>query len=159
MRSTRVWGIVAGGLTALWVLPAVAQAVEAKTNGGGSFVDAIVARLEVAISHFPALISHLLRLPEIIASIQTALLLAGIVVAGLAAEYLVRLLLRGLQAGSFVGTSAIAGFARAAMLDAAALAALWVAGRLVLGQLGDRQGLHGQLGQQFQRVLATGWRL
>ena len=157
MRSTRVWGIVAGGLTALWVLPAVAQAVEAKTNGGGSFVDAIVARLEVAISHFPALISHLLRLPEIIASIQTALLLAGIVVAGLAAEYLVRLLLRGLQAGSFVGTSAIAGFARAAMLDVAALAALWVAGRLVLGQLGDRQGLHGQLGQQLLMVLVY-WR-
>ena len=157
MRSTRGLGFFTGGLAALWVLPVVAQAVESKTNGGGSFVDAVVARLEVAISHFPALIAHLLRLPEIIAGTRAALLLAGIVVAGLAAEYLVRLLLRGLRVGGFGGTSAIAGFMRAALLDAVALAALWIAGRLVLGQMGDRQGLHGQLGQQLLMVLVY-WR-
>lgn len=157
MRSMRGLGFVAGGLVAVWGLPVVAQTLEAKANEGGAFIDAVVARLEVAISHFPALVAHLLRLPEIIAGARTALLLIGIVVAGLATEYLVRLLLRRLRESSFGGTSAIAGFARAALLDAAAVAALWIAGRLVVGQLGDGQSLPGRLGQQLLMVLIY-WR-
>ena len=157
MRSTNRLAAMASGVMCVWTLPVLAQAVDSKAAGGGSFLDALTVRLEVAISHFPALIAHLLRLPEIIAGARTALLLAGIVIAGLAAEYVMRLLLRGLRAGSFERASAVHGFLRAALLDALALAALWVAGRLVVGQIGDANGMHGRLGQQLLMVLVY-WR-
>ena len=157
MRSRTGLATTAGGLISVWVLPAAAQVAEAKVNGTPSFLDVIMAKLEVAISHFPALIAHLLRLPEIISGARTALLLAAIVVAGLAAEYVVRLMLRGVRVGSFGAASAVRGFARAFLLDAVALAALWVAGRLVLGQMGDSHSIGGRLGQQLLLVLIY-WR-
>ena len=157
MRSRRGLAAVAGGLISVWVLPVAAQVAEAKANGAPSFLDIITAKLEVAISHFPALIAHLLRLPEIISGARTALLLAAIVIAGLVVEYVARLLLRSVRNGSFGGASAVHGFVRAFVLDAVALAALWVAGRLVVGQMGDSQSIGGRLGQQLLMVLVY-WR-
>ena len=157
MRSRRGLAAVAGGLISVWVLPVAAQVAEAKANGGPSFLDVVTAKVEVAISHFPALIAHLLRLPEIISGARTALLLAAIVIAGLAVEYVVRLLLRSVRNGSFGGASAVHGFVRAFVLDAVALAALWIAGRLVVGQMGDSHSIGGRLGQQLLMVLLY-WR-
>ncbi len=156
MQSRKGLVAAAGGLLSAWVLPVAAQVAEAK-SGGSSFLDVLIARLEVAISHFPALIAHLLRLPEIISGTRTALLLVAIVIAGLAAEYVVRLLLRGLRVSSFGGASVMVGFVRAALLDVVALAALWVAGRLILGQIGDSQSVGGRLGQQLLMLMVY-WR-
>ncbi|MDI1288086.1 MAG: mechanosensitive ion channel [Reyranella sp.] len=156
MQSRKGLVAVAGGLIAAWALPVVAQVAEAK-SGGSSFLDVITAKLEVAISHFPALIAHLLRLPEIISGARTALLLAAIVIAGLAAEYIVRLVLRGVRVRALSNASPVQGFVRAFLFDAVALAALWIAGRLVVGQMGDSQSIGGRLGQQLLMVLVY-WR-
>jgi small-conductance mechanosensitive channel len=157
MRPSKGLATIAGGLIAIWALPAMAQVAEAKTNGTSSFLDVITAKLEVAISHFPALIAHVLRLPEIIQGARVAVLLAAIVIAGLLAEYIVRLLLRGARVRALSGASPVQGFVRAFLFDAVALAALWIAGRLVVGQMGDAQSIGGRLGQQLLMVLVY-WR-
>lgn len=165
MRSIRGVGLAIGGLFTVWDLTAAAQVVEAKTNGGGALLDVVSGRLELTISHFPALAAHLARLPEMIGG-RTVLLLVGMLVAGLAAEYLVRWLLKGVRVrgfGRLTADSALHGFWRAVLFDALAVVAFWVAGRLVLGQLvggqiGDSASVSGKVGQMFLMTLIY-WRV
>ena len=56
-----------------------------------------------------------------------------------------------------VGHSPLRAFGLAVLLDAVALIALAVAGRLVLAQIGDPQSLPGKLGQQAFQALVY-WR-
>ena len=165
MRSIRGVGLAIGGLFTVWDLTAAAQVAEAKTNAGGTLLEAVSTRLELTISHFPALAAHLARLPEMIGG-RTALLLVGMLVAGLAAEYLVRWLLKGVRVrgfGRLTADSALHGFWRAVLFDALAVVAFWVAGRLVLGQLvggqiGDSASIGGKVGQMFLITLIY-WRV
>lgn len=165
MRSIRGVGLAIGGLFAIWDLTAAAEVAEAKTNGGGTLLDVVSGRLELTISHFPALAAHLARLPEMIGG-RTVLLLVGMLVAGLAAEYLVRWLLKGVRVrgfGRLTADSALHGFWRAVLFDALAVVAFWVAGRLVLGQLvggqaGDSQSISGKVGQILLMTLIY-WRV
>ena len=96
------------------------------------------------------------NLPDIVGG-RTALLLLGIVVAGLAAEYIARLLLSRARLRGFdrlVGHSPLRAFGLAVLLDVVALLALVVAARLVLAQIGDAQAVGGKLGQEiFQALL------
>ena len=115
-----------------------------------SFLKLLTERLEFTLKQIPALGRHLASLPDIVDG-RTVLLLLGIVVAGLAAEYAVRLLLSRARLRGFdrlVGHSPLRAFGRAVLLDIVALIALAVAGRLVLAQIGDPQSLPGKLGQQ-----------
>lgn len=159
MRSIRGVGLAIGGLFAVWDLTVAAQVAEAKTNTGGTLLDVVSGRLELTISHFSALAAHVARLPEMIGG-RTALLLVGMLAAGLAAEYLVRWLLKGVRVrgfGRLTADSALHGFWRAVLFDVLAVVAFWVAARFVLGQIGDSRSVGGKLGQIFLIALIY-WR-
>src|SRR5437764_126804 len=72
--------------------PALARTAYGAESATGSFLKLLTERLEFTVDQIPALGRHLANLPEIVGG-RTAALLLGIVVAGLAAEYIVRLLL------------------------------------------------------------------
>ena len=161
MRSIRGVGLAIGSLFVVWDLTAAAEVAEAKTSGASAtLLEVLSGRLELIISHFPALAAHLARLPEMIGG-RTALVLVGMLIAGLAAEYVVRWLLKGVRVrgfGRLTADSALHGFWRAVLFDALAVAAFWVAGRLVLGQIGDAQSVGGKIGQIFLMTLIY-WRV
>jgi moderate conductance mechanosensitive channel len=157
MRSRYGITIAAGAGGGVWACPAAAQAVTGGEGAAGTFLALLTERFEFTFSQLPALGAHLMRLPEIVGG-RTALLLVGIVAAGLVAEYLVRLALSRFRTGEqLVGKSAFKAFMRAVLLDLVALIALAIAGRLVLGQLGDAQGMAGRLGQLVLHMLLI-WR-
>lgn len=150
MKRSR-YGIAtaAGGLSALLAGPALAQAVHGGTGAAGSFIAFLTERFEFTFAQLPALGAHLARLPQAVGS-RTALLLVGIVVAGLAAEYVVRLLLNRARLSAFdhlVGKTPLRAFFRALLLDVVALVALAIAGRLALAQIGPPDSVGGKLGQ------------
>lgn len=161
MRSIRGVGVTIGGLFAVLDLTAAAEVAEAKTSGASAaLLEVLSSRLELTISHFPALAAHLARLSEMIGG-RTALLLVGMLVAGLAAEYLVRWLLKGVRLrgfGRLTADSPLHGFWRAILFDILAVVAFWVAGRMVLGQIGDSQSIGGKLGQILLMTLIY-WRV
>jgi small-conductance mechanosensitive channel len=152
--------VIAGGLVAGWAYSVAAQ-VAAVSGAADSFLQVIAKRLELTISHFPALAAHLARLPELVGG-GTASLLVGMIVAGLAVEYLVRWVLRGVRLrgfGRLAAGSALHGFWRAVLFDVIAVVAFWVAGRLVLGQIGGGgQSVGGKLGQILLMALIY-WRV
>ncbi|MFO1085583.1 MAG: mechanosensitive ion channel family protein [Reyranellaceae bacterium] len=156
MRSR--YGIaVLAGLAAFCATAAVADtAYNTEAGAGGSLLKLLIERLEFTLKQIPALGSHLWAMPAQIGG-RGALLLAGIVVAGLLAEFLARRLLSRARLRGFdrlVGQSPLRAFGRALLLDVLALVALGVAGRLVLAQIGDPQSVAGKLGQQvFQAML------
>ena len=113
----------------------------------GPALQALLDRLEHVFTHLPDLGSYLARLPQRF-DLATVGLLAGIVVAGLAAEQLTRRLMHRMRHGIIdrhAGESPLRAFLHAALLDALALLALWAAARAVAGQVGDPQGLPGQI--------------
>src|SRR5262245_54641902 len=73
-------------------VPALAETAFAGEGATGSFLKTLSERLAFTISQIPALGAHLASLTDIVGQ-RTALLLLGIVAAGLAAEYIARLLL------------------------------------------------------------------
>ncbi len=155
-RSRHGIAATLGVLAASWAGAVAAETAYSAEGGTDSFLKLLSERLEFTVQQIPALGRHLARLPEIIDG-RTALLLLGIVVASLAAEYVVRLLLSRARLKGFdrlVGHSPLRAFGRALLLDLLALVALAVAGRLVLAQIGDPQSVGGRLGQDvLQAVL------
>jgi small-conductance mechanosensitive channel len=150
---------VLGGSVAGWAGSAAAETAYTSGSSAGSFLTVLIHRLEFTVQQIPALGRHLLQLPDTVGG-RTALLLLGIVVAGLAAEAVVRLALSRSVHGMFhrlVSQSPLRAFGVAVLLDAIALIALVVAARLVLGQLGDSQSLSGRLGRQVFEALIY-WR-
>ena len=149
-----------GGFVGGWACSAAAQSAFQTDSATGSFLKVLTERLEFTVNQTPALGAHLMRLPDIVGG-RTALLLIGIVVAGLAAEYAVRLLLNRARLSAFdrlVGQSPLRAFGRAALFDVLALVALAIAGRVVVAQIGDPQSVGGKLGQQVFEALVY-WRL
>jgi moderate conductance mechanosensitive channel len=150
-RSRHGIAATLGVLAASWAGAVAAETAYSAEGGTDSFLKLLTERLEFTVQQIPALGRHLARLPDIIDG-GTALLLLGIVVAALAAEYAVRLLLNRARLkgfGRLVGHSPLRAFGRAFLLDLAALIALAVAGRLVLAQIGDPQSVAGRLGQEI----------
>jgi small-conductance mechanosensitive channel len=116
-------------------------------------------RLDLVFANLPALGAYLVGLPTLL-GLRGAALLAGIVVAGLAAEALARIVLRRARIGVFerhAGESPLRAFFHGAALDFAALLALWVAARLVAGQAGAPQGLYGTIAHHILLALLY-WR-
>ena len=62
--------------------PAAAQ-MASVADDPGSLLRVLASRLELTIARLPELVEHLARLPEMVGG-RTALLLAGVIVAGLA---------------------------------------------------------------------------
>src|SRR5262249_46630575 len=86
-------------------------------------------------------------------------LLVGIVVVGLAAEWLARIAVQRLRVGIFqrhAGESPMRAFFHGALLDALALLALWIAARLVALQVGA-SGVQGAIAHQILIALLY-WR-
>ena len=147
-----------GGFAAAWACSAAAETAYS-ADAAGSFLKLLSDRLEFTLKQIPALGRHLASLPDIVGG-RTALLLLGIVVAGLAAEYVVRGLLSRARVKGFdrlVGHSPLRAFGRAVLLDVVALLALVVAARLVIAQIGDREGVGSRLGQEVFHALLY-WR-
>ncbi|HSS86342.1 MAG TPA: hypothetical protein VLL30_21515, partial [Reyranella sp.] len=147
-RSRFATAAALGGFAAAWAGSAAARTAFSAESATGSFLTLLTDRLEFTLKQIPALGQHLANLPDIVGG-RTTLLLLGIVAAGLAAEYIVRLLLSRARLRGFdrlVGHSPLRAFGLAVLLDVVALLALVVAARLVLAQIGDPQGVSGRLG-------------
>ena len=91
-RSRHGIAATLGVLAASWAGAVAAETAHSAEGGTDSFLKLLIDRLEFTMQQIPALGRHLARLRDIIDG-RTALLLLGIVVASLAAEYAVRLLL------------------------------------------------------------------
>src|SRR5882757_4513073 len=159
-RSRFARAAALGGFAAAWAGSAAAETAYGTEGATSSFLKLLTERLEFTLKQIPALGRHLASLPEIVDG-RTVLLLLGIVVAGLAAEYAIRLLLNRARLRGFdrlVGQSPLRAFGRAILLDLVAVVGLVIAARLVMTQIGDPQGVGGKLGQQvFQALLY--WRI
>ena len=155
-RSRFATAAALGGFATAWAGSAAARTAFSAEGATGSFLTLLTDRLEFTLKQIPALGQHLAALPDIVDG-RTALLLLAVVVAGLAAEYIVRLLLNRARLKGFdrlVGHSPLRAFGRAVLLDVVALLALVVAARLVLPRIGDPQGVGGRFGQEvFQALL------
>jgi small-conductance mechanosensitive channel len=100
-------------------------------------------RIDLVFANLPALGGYLAGLPDLIGG-RSAALLIGIVVAGLAAEWLARTLLKRMRTGIFArhaGDSPLRAFFHGAALDFAALLALWIAARTVAAEVGPPHSL------------------
>ena len=134
-RSRFATAAALGGFATAWAGSAAARTAFSAEGATGSFLTLLTDRLEFTLKQIPALGQHLAALPDIVDG-RTALLLLAIVAAGLAAEYIVRLLLNRARLkgfGRLVGHSPLRAFGRAVLLDVVALLALVVAARLVPG--------------------------
>ena len=160
MTGSRFGIVLAMGASAAgWAGPALAENPYASESASTSFLKMLTDRLEFTVNAIPSLLHFLRGLPGLLPG-GTWLLLAGIVVAGLLAEYAGRAVLsrarsRGID--RLVGHSPMRAFALAFALDLAALVAMAVAARAVYAQLPDPQGLAGRLGNQVFLALLT-WR-
>jgi small-conductance mechanosensitive channel len=157
MRRSRIGAASAlGGSVAGCAWPAAAAEPYTHEGASTSLIKLLTERLEFVAEHIPDLGRHLAALPDIVSG-RTALLLVGIVVAGLAAEYAVRAILsrartRGID--RLVGQTPLRAFGLAILLDLVALVALAIAARIVMAQIDDPQGVGGKLGPQvFQALL------
>src|SRR5512138_2492339 len=91
-RSRFAIASVLGAFAATWATSVAAETAYASDGATGSFLKILTDRLDFTIRQVPALGRHLGEMPSIIGG-HTALLLVGIVVGGLLAEYLARALL------------------------------------------------------------------
>jgi small-conductance mechanosensitive channel len=153
MKRSR-FGIAAmvGGFVGEWACSAAAQSAYAADS---AFLKVLTERVDFTVHQIPALGRHLIQLPNIVDG-RTFLLLLGIVVAGLAAETIVRLALNRARVRTIdrlVGRSPLGAFGAALSLDIIALVALFIAGRVVLARIGDPQSIGHLLGQQVFQAL------
>ncbi len=155
---------VLGASAAGWAVPALAETPYAGDTASTSFIKLLTERLEFTVNAIPSLLRFLHDLPGVLPG-RTWLLLAGIVVAGLLAEYLARVVLsrarsRGID--RLVGRSPLRAFALAFALDLAALVVLAIAARAVVAQIDGgggpgASGLGDRLGHQVFLALLS-WR-
>jgi small-conductance mechanosensitive channel len=158
-KTAALGGFAAAACSVLLAGSAIAETAYSSEGATGSFLKILSERLEFTFSQVPALGAHLANLSDVVGG-RNAVLLLGIVVAGLAAEYIVRLLLSRARLRSFdrlVGHSPLRAFGLALLLDVVALIALAVAARIMLNQVGDPQSAGGKLGQQVFHALLY-WR-
>lgn len=160
MRSRHGMAIAIGGTAVAWTVPAAAQAVTGGQGAAANFLTLLTERFEFTFAQLPALGAHLLVLLHDLDG-HAAIWLVGIVVAGLLAEFVVRLALSRARTNAFgrlVANTPLRAFFRTLLLDVVALIALAVAGRIVLGRMGgDANSTGHQLGQMVLHALVY-WR-
>lgn len=160
MRSRHGIALASAATAAIWAVPAVAQAVTGGQGAAASFLATLTERFEFTFAQLPELGRHLMMLLRDLDG-HAAIWLAGIVVAGLLAEFLVRLALSRVRSrvfGRMKPSSPLKAFFQTLLLDVLALIALAAAGRLVLGRMGgDPHDIGHQLGQMTLHSLVY-WR-
>ena len=124
-----------------------------------TMIQSLIERFEGIVAALPGLVAWLFGLPSLFGARDGALLI-GIVVVGLAVEWAARALLQKARIGIFerhAGESPFRAFVTGALLDLAALLALWLAARLMAGLLGPPEGLSGKVAHQLLLALLY-WR-
>ena len=99
-RSSCGGAFAIGALAATWAFSATAQTVTGGHTATAGFLLLMTERFEFTVAQLPALGAHLLTLPQTIGG-RTALLLVGIVAAGLMAEFVARLILSRARVSAF----------------------------------------------------------
>ena len=127
-----------------------AQAKAATGEGLGALLRLLTDRIDLAFSELPEVWRFFATLGHRFDA-REALLLIGVLVAGLAAEWLARqLLIRVRHRIHGHGTkSPLRSLLQVMLLDGLALLALWIAARAVVGQLGEPQSHLSRLGHQL----------
>src|SRR5205823_8429403 len=147
--------IIVGSGSSAW---AQAKGAAATGEGLAAFLRLLTERIDVTFSRVPEVWSFLAGLAHRF-DLREALLLVGIFVAGLAAEWVARQLLvrvrhrihgRGAK-------SPLRSLLQVMLLDGLALLALWIAARAVVGQLGEPQSHVSRIGHQLLLALVY-WR-
>ena len=160
MRSRYGMAMASGAIVAVWTAPTAAQAVTGGEGAAANFLTLLTERFEFTFSQLPALRDHMIVLLRDLDG-HAAVWIAGIVVAGLLAEFVVRLALSRARTNAFdrlVASTPLRAFFRTLLLDVLALVALVVAGRIVLGRMGgDANSISHQLGQMVLHALVY-WR-
>jgi small-conductance mechanosensitive channel len=160
----RKLAVMAGAAVAIAIGPAGAawaQVSKAFSNSGtlGPFLAQLFERFDHTIQHIPKLGRYLLALPQQF-DLSATLLLIGIVVGGLAAEFLTRQLLQQMRRRIFTrhsSESPLRAFLHGALLDTIALLALAAAARFIVGQVGDPASVPGKVAHQILVALLY-WR-
>jgi small-conductance mechanosensitive channel len=122
-------------------------------------IHSVTERSAGTITALPDLAAWLMGLPSLFGGRDSALLF-GIVIVGLAVEWAARALLARARLGIFerhAGGSPMRGLMHGALLDLAALLAMWVAARLMVGLLGPPESLSGKIAHQLMLALLY-WR-
>lgn len=169
------WGLIAQMVRKLTITGAIhvfalglageacAQGISKTFGSNGklvAFLSQLTDRLDHTIQHIPKLLEYLTALPQQF-DLRTTLLLIGIVVGGLTAEFLARQLLQPMRQRVFVRHSAespIWAFLAGAMLDLIAVFALVAAARFVVDRVGDPNSVQGNVAQQIFIALLY-WRV
>jgi small-conductance mechanosensitive channel len=117
----------------------------------GQMLRVLTDRIDQIFSSLPTIGAYFATLPQLF-TWRDAVLLIGIVVAGLAAEWLTRIAVQRMRARAFARhaqVSPMRAFYRAALLDALALLALWLAARWILRHVGPPQSVPGMVGHEL----------
>jgi small-conductance mechanosensitive channel len=136
-----------------------AWAQAAGTDGLSGFLRLLTDRGDATWSQLPAGRDYLLGLASQFSS-RTILLLVGTIVAGLVAEWVARqLVVRLRHRIHTIGgrKTPLRALLQVMLLDGLALVALWAAGRVVLGQLGDPASTASKIGHQLLLAVLV-WR-
>lgn len=135
-----------------------AQAKAAAGEGLGAFLRQLTDRIDLAFSQLPEVWRFFADLRHRFDAREASLLI-GVLVAGLAAEWLARqLLIRVRHRIHGHGTkSPMRSLLQVMLLDGLALLVLWIAARAVVGQLGEPQSHLSRLGHQLLLALVY-WR-
>lgn len=148
--------ILAG--TAVLASSGAAWAQAAANEGLGAVLRMATERFDTTLHRLPDLAAYLSSLRAIIDG-RTVLLLVGMVVAGLAAEWVARqLLIRVRHRIHQKGTkSPLRALGQVLLLDGLALIALWVVARIIVAQIGEPSSIQTRLGHQLLIALMY-WR-
>lgn len=124
-----------------------------------AMIQSLTERFEGTVAALPGLAAWLFGLPSLFGARDGALLV-GIVIVGLAVEWSARALGQRARLRIFerhAGDSPMRALVQGALLDLAALLALWVAARLMVGLLGPPGSLSGKVAHQLMLALLY-WR-
>jgi moderate conductance mechanosensitive channel len=131
-------------------------------SGDNAIVEALDSsfrQLDSTLANVPGVVTYLKGLPGLF-GFHSAVLLIGIVIAGLAAEQFTRMVLQRARLRIFerhAGESPLRAFLHAVSLDAVALLALWLAARLVVHEIGTDSPLHARIAHEILLALIY-WR-
>ena len=148
-----VAAMMLGGSSNAW-----AQAQPAASEGLAAFLRLLTERVDVTFSRIPEVRAFFAGLAHRF-DLREALLLVGIFVAGLAAEWVARQLLVRVRhrIHGHGAKSPLRSLLQVMLLDGLALVALWIAARAVVGQLGEPQSHVSRVGHQLLVALVY-WR-
>ncbi len=161
MRIKLAWTTLGAVLLcgALWPAGDTWAQTSAAPGGASHWIGLIIDRLALTLSYTPALWAHLARIPALVDA-HPALLMALMVVGGLAAEFVARRLLSGSRRHIFQhhsGAFSLRACLLVMLLDVVALAALWATAHLISLGAGPKDSAPGKVAH-IVLLLLVSWR-